>query len=810
MKRLLPLISIIAILAAIILVPKKVEKADTLKADPGFNDQWFEWKKDINGEIPANKYSEYMAHDQTMMGIWNRRANENPIEEVIELGPTEVAGRTRGLLAHPDNDNIIFAGGISGGLWKTVDKGANWAPINDHQASLMVSSITMNPFNKNEIYYGTGESRANSASVNGDGIFKSTDGGKTFTQLPSTKKTSLRNIWTIKHSLVDSSTIYAGVNSSGVYISKDKGVTWAKFPASFGSIVDIEVFKDGTVLCGEVGSGVYKITPGSTVFKKMTLPNTSSYQRVEIEKCIKYPNVVYAALEGSSTTHNVLKSSDGGNTWTLKSTANASSSYSKYCFDLAVHPNDSDKLMVSALNITWSTDGGSSWTQGAKGHSDHHSHAYLNGNNGDDVLIGSDGGVTLHSFSNTRKATRINNGYKVTQFYAGHYGPTGDTWIAGTQDNGTHKNINAVHRKVYGGDGGYAQISQQNPNVAYFSTQRGNTYRTANFQANYPSRKTISNNTMIREGVSFINPFIMNLADDAQLYYKTNKGLWRTVDSGNTWSKVSNTTGIISIASSIEANPVVYTGRSSSRIERIENAATTTLINPISLTTNRPSLANGGTVLGIQIHPNNRNTIYVTYSNNSNSPRIWRIENCDDPAKLKWTNVSGNLPTGLPVNDIALHPLAPDSILFAATDFGLYYSTDSGTTWEKEMKIPSVAIFKIEMRATDYHAFLFTHGRGVWRITTTDLDPSTGIKENNKLQFTISPNPVKGGKLNIKLGIEMKNSKVKVIDMQGKVVKETVLQNNQSLNVSRLKAGMYFIKIINGEKIGMEKILILN
>jgi hypothetical protein len=484
-------------------------------------------------------------------------------------------------------------------------------------------------------------------------------------------------------------------------------------------------------------------------------------------------------------------------------------SYNRYCFDLGVQPNDSNKLFVSSIRISWSYDGGDTWSPGSYGHSDHHSHAYLNGDNGNDLLIGSDGGVTLHSFSNKNNTTRINNGYKVTQFYAGHYGPSGDTWIAGTQDNGTHRNIDAVHRKVFGGDGGYAQISQQNPNKAYFSTQKGKTYRTSNFQSTFPSGNTISN-TLISEGVSFINPFIMNLADDAQLYYKTNIGLWRTKDSGDNWKKISNAIGIIAIAASVEKNPVVYVGRSASRIDRIDSAATTSTIGQVSLSANRPIQAISGTVLGIEIHPSDRNTIYVTYSNNSNSPRIWRVERCNEPDSLVWTNVSGNLPTGLPVNDIALHPQAPDSILFAATDFGLYYSTDSGTTWEKEMKVPSVAIFKIEMRKTDNHAFLFTHGRGVWRITATNLSPNIGIEENTKLQFTVSPNPVKDGKLNIQLGTGMKNSKVEILDMQGKVVRETVLFNSQSLNVSRLKAGMYFVKIVNGGKIGMEKVLILN
>ena len=468
--------------------------------------------------------------------------------------------------------------------------------------------------------------------------------------------------------------------------------------------------------------------------------------------------------------------------------------------------------MVAALNMFWSLNRGVNWTRGTSGHADHHSHAYLNGNGGDDILIGSDGGVTLHTFSDPNKISRINQNYKVTQFYAGNFGPNGDSWIGGTQDNGTHRNINSTHAKVFGSDGGYSHISQQNPNLAYFSTQGGYIYRSTNYNSDNwnDTRKLISSTAMHSEGANFINQHHMNLADGAQLYNRTTQGLWRTIDSGTTWTKIGTLPGIHVITSSIEVNPVLYFGRSSSRIYRIDSAATTSSMGEIALEANRPPEANGGTVLGIAVHPTNRNTIFITYSNNSNSPRIWKIEHCDEPNNLVWTNVSGDLPTGLPVNDIALHPQAPDSILFAATDFGLYYSTDFGTSWKKETNIPNATIFKIEMRASDNHAFLFTHGRGVWRITASDLNQSTSIRKIEKINFSVSPNPIVHGVFKINLTKENAKSMICILDLQGKIVKEWAPLSNKTIDVSHLKSGMYIVNVISEYKKGTQKILISN
>ncbi|MBM3937620.1 MAG: hypothetical protein FJ333_03055, partial [Sphingomonadales bacterium] len=117
---------------------KKVSEGEE---NPGYFAQWFDEKKDANGEIPPFLRSQWAKYDAMKFSV-SRRSNDNPIDTIIELGPKSVGGRTRGLWIDPRNEKIMLAAAISGGLWRTVDGGLNWKPLNEHQVSMMPSCIT--------------------------------------------------------------------------------------------------------------------------------------------------------------------------------------------------------------------------------------------------------------------------------------------------------------------------------------------------------------------------------------------------------------------------------------------------------------------------------------------------------------------------------------------------------------------------------------------------------------------------------------------------------------------------------------------
>ncbi len=362
--------------------------------------------------------------------------------------------------------------------------------------------------------------------------------------------------------------------------------------------------------------------------------------------------------------------------------------------------------------------------------------------NGDNFLVGSDGGVWRVNWLNTTTQT-LGLGYTTFQFYAGNYGATGKTAIGGLQDNGTRRGQGASLFTVFGGDGAYSHISQQNPDKAYYATQNGATYRTSTFTTG-GGTTTITPTAAIAEGVDFINQFEMNYADDQQLYYRTSKALWRTTNSGITWTRLLNTgvnlTSIQAVGVENKENPTVYVG-GANNFYRFDSAAT---LDPavkdyVFLRGTVPTAVKADAWGTISFHPSLSSTLLVGLTTTSPSPRAWRINN-GNTAAPEWVSISGDLPANLPVYQVQAHPDKPDSVYFAATAFGLYCSVNGGKNWTKETRIPNVPIFEMKLRANDRSLFLFTHGRGIFYLTLKDyLTRTRQVRE--KIAIKIYPNP---------------------------------------------------------------------
>lgn len=787
-------------IAAVIAIFSMNNDANTVpnkNENPGYFSQWFDMKKDPNGGIPMGMGTKWLHHDQNVLRHSNRR--DNPIESVEELGPTTVGGRTRAVLVDMDDDNRIFAGAISGGLWYSSNKGQSWIPLNDAAVNLTVSCITQNPYDHDEIYYGTGESRGNTMGVPGDGIFKSTDGGVTFNQLPSTVNDTFTAVWSIHHSESDANTIFVGTNNFGALKSTDGGLTWQSLMTAKSAVTDIEVFSDGSVILSIKGNGLHRSPDGSpNSFVKIANTAVTSGGRIEVEKCDGYQNVVYAAYERYNFALNgFFKSSDGGLTWTATSSIpNIKGVQQTYCMILGVHPSDTNKVYCAGINAKYSRNGGASWATPKGSHSDHQSFAYFHGNH-DLFLDGNDGGVYTYNWNTVGTVSIDNNiGYNVVQFYGGNMYPTGKSVLAGTQDNGSHRILNGVHRKMYGADGGMAHISFQNEDLGYIETQNAGIRRTTNLTALSPTFSYIG--AGIGDDKNFISLYEMNIADGRQLYFLTKQGLWRTKNAGSFWEKVANyTPSCFSLALTEEEDPTVFWGGISGRFYRLKKAASVSSDNQFDdLRLTIPVDIRLNTIGGISIHPTDNNVIFASMTNYNDDPKAYRVESAMADTPI-WHNISGDLPVGLPVNVIQADPDAPDRIYYAATDFGLYYTDNSGMNWHKINNVPNVSIHQMRLRKSDRSLFLFTHGRGIWYLKLKSGVAST-VDVDTKSQIKVYPNP-SANTVNVKLPDNTSSVQfAKVYNTSGKLVFNGDLNEvngSRSFDVSDWTAGVYILNV---------------
>jgi len=782
---------------------------------PGYFEQWKKEKQNKDGIIPKWKRNEWIKWDNQNQQV--RKRNESPIfDTIIEIGPKAIGGRTRGLWVDPENDNHLLAAGISGGMWKSKDQGQSWEPINEHEVSMMPSCITSNPFNPDIIYYGTGESRANSADVSGNGVFKSIDRGESFEQLNSTVGLNgMDEIWDIEHSKSDSSTLFVGTNSRGLYRSTDEGSTWENvYSGGNRQVNDILCLPNNRILISMHANGVLMSDSNGNAGTWTTAsfpnrPGSGQFRRIQLANCAAYPNVVYALFEGygfSDPPSAFYKSSDGGRSWTKLSTPTTiGAGYQRYCVMLGVSNHDSDFVAAGGVRSAYSTNGGKNWTRISGTHADHHSFISFN-QNPNDYALGTDGGVYKLRWGSSSVTGNLNNGYKVTQFYAGGPGFEGYDCLGGTQDNGTHyAKAPMVAQYIFGGDGAYSHIGQQDGSVAYLSTQNDGIRRVDNFKTGPRKFTSIKASEFTSDGVAFINAYNMNEKDQYMLFYRTNRNIYRTVDGGESWEKINLNIkgGMKAIGISNDENPVLYYGGNGAQLYKLEDAATATetevsynLTVPREITTDYLNF--------IEVNPNNKYQIFCAFSNYSDTSRIWKVSNLDtdDP---EWVDISANLPKGLPVNSVAVDPWSPEHYIFAATDFGLYYTLDGGVTWEKEMSVPSVAIHEVKIRNSDRTLFAFTHGRGIWYMELKDVRTETAQPEITN-HAVIYPNP-NSGDFSIKTTLSVRG--YDIVDSKGQVVKAESFRNpTKIISIKDLAKGMYFIQLHGERGVSTEKIIV--
>jgi len=762
--------------------------------------------RDENGKIPADGPQKARQHMDMMRAsqIAKARASgKDPNREEVAgiepgawawLGPGNVGGRIRSIVIDPNNANNLLVGSVSGGIWRSTDTGNSWQPVDDFMANLAVSTMVRNPNNANIIYAGTGEGFA--ANLNSDGlgfspdgtrglgVFQSTDGGNTWTQLASTNPGTPAICaaaggacpWSFVNRLAispDASTILAGT-ASGIWRSTDAGVSWTQ-GAGFGGVVfDIDFDPSNSQLAvagGSAGAAAFSTDGGVN----WTQAITGLGGRVELAYAPSNPSIVYASVDQNQG--DVYRSSDGGQTYSQVNTGNnLLARQGNYGNIIWVNPQDPTFVIVGGVVLWRSTDSGTNFTQISTGtqnadsaHPDHHmivASAGFNNASDKSVYFANDGGIhradDVSTVSQTNGWTHRNNNLGITQFYGGAVSANG-TIFGGTQDNGSVKVVPTPNiippydpqtwSTIVGGDGGYVAADPADANFLYSeytylaiqrSTDGGGSARYIYCNPEMTVPAGVCTGTGILDafnGANFISPFILD-PNDPNTMLAGGLSLWRSNDIKAaglpTWTVAKTPNPTIPPPPPPPA-PTPTPAQNPISAIAVANGNSDFIVvghndGQIFLSQNGTNSSPNWTSITPPVIPPPNFARFVTRLaiDISKSPN-WiyaTLGGFSDGNVIRtedlgatWTDVSGNGTTSLPnvpVRSIVINPAVSEN-LYVGTEVGIFASEDAGATWQLPQGGPAnVSVDELFWFQGDLVAA--THGRGIYKTHVPVVD----------------------------------------------------------------------------------------
>ena len=714
-----------------------------------------------NRLVDAINYTEASKSNQLSRGsrltttmTWQERG---PIFDSVgpsgnnRAGNSYTSGRMAAVLVDTLNDptgNTVFVGGIAGGVWKCTNFLStipNWQLINDWFSNLAVSYICQDPSNPSIMYFSTGEATSNADAVLGAGVWKSTDAGTTWTQLPSTTN-FIRN-WKIicdasgNVYLASRTTAAPLVNTSGLLRSTNGGTSWTNItPTLVGTATatatctDIEISSTGRLFAsfgyatgGNTTVRPYVTTSPSTVTQSSGwtlgtgIRTAATAGRLELA-CLA--DTVYGLTTNSSAiADSCFKSIDGGVTWVRTNSViiptGLGNGQSWYDLTLSINPSNSHELMAGGLDAYRSTNDGATWTRTTFWvttvpyvHADHHFQQWWVSGGQSKIICGNDGGIFYSTNGGTTWVDK-NRNLGLKQFYAGkiHPGFGSPYLLAGAQDNGVHAVRTAgktYSHEVYGGDGCFVQINQQDPNIQFGSYVYNVYRRSVNGGATWSSVTHAADTGM------FVNPFDYDdFTNTMYASYATDRILrWPNANTSNTNDKLTMTG--VGNASCFKVSPHgtnrLFFGTTGGRLYRLNNARTATpatLSNDLKNITGSSFPTSFMNCIAVGTTDDYLVAVFTGYGVNN----VWYSTN----GGTSWTSIEGNLPD-MPIRWAVINP-SDNNKISLATETGVWQTdmvNGSSTVWAPDPTFPTVRTDMLHIRLSDNTMVAATHGRGLW------------------------------------------------------------------------------------------------
>ncbi|MDA9157441.1 glycosyl hydrolase, partial [Flavobacteriaceae bacterium] len=689
-----------------------------------------------------------------------------------------------------------------GGVWKTENAGTTWSPIFDDQSTYSTGCITLDPSNPSTVWVGSGENVGGRHVAYGDGIYKSTDDGKTW------KNMGLKNSEHISEIIVhpdNSDVVWVAVQGPlwskggerGLYKTTDGGANWKQVLGNneWTGVTDIMVDPRNpqiiyaatwdrhrtvaALMGGGPGSGIHRSDDGGNTWRKLTngLPS-SNMGKIGITISPQQPDVVYAAIELDRTKGGVYRSANRGESWTKMSNTVSGGTGPHYYQELYASPHEFDRLYLMNVRVLTSGDGGKTFSQlpERNKHSDNHAIVFKK-EDPNYIMLGTDAGI-YESFDSAKTWRYIKN-LPLTQFYkvAVNNAEPFYHMFGGTQDNGSAGGPSATDEregiankhwyKTLFADGHQSATDPVYNDIIYAETQQGGLHRVDLTTGEQVSVQPQARAGELHERFNWDAPILVSPHNPARLYFASYR-VWKSESRGDDWEPIS---GDLTRNEERITLPIMGRQQSWDNAWDVGAMSNYNTITSLSESPIQEGLLYAGTDDGfIQVSENGGdswraipvtnlglparsfvndikadlydvNTVYVALDNHKEGDFNPYLYKSTDKG-LTWKSISNNIPKRTLVWRM-VQDNVKKNLLFAATEYGVYTSLNGGDSWQKLPGTPTISFRDITIQKRENDLVAASFGRGFFVLD--DYSALREFTESNLNQKgkLFSPRPAK-------------------------------------------------------------------